>query len=64
MKVNGMVHPDYRRKGLFTKLFERVVEECQKRNFTKLLLLSDGNSISGTGFIKAVQGEYDFQSIG
>ncbi len=59
-EINGMVHPDYRRKGLFTKLFERVLEECQKRNFTKLLLLSDGNSISGTGFIKAVQGEYDF----
>ncbi|MEW9094679.1 MAG: GNAT family N-acetyltransferase [Clostridiaceae bacterium] len=59
-EINGMVHPNFRRKGLFKKLFELAIEECQKRNFNKLLLLSDGNSNSGVEFIKAVHGKYDF----
>lgn len=59
-EINGMTHPDFRRKGLFKKLFELAIDECQKRNFNKLLLLSDGNSNSGVEFIKAVHGKYDF----
>jgi len=59
-EINGMTHPDFRRKGLFKKLFELSVDECQKRSFKKLLLLSDGNSDSGVEFIKAVHGKYDF----
>ncbi|SCX96415.1 GNAT family N-acetyltransferase [Alkaliphilus peptidifermentans] len=59
-EINGMVHPDFRRKGLFKKLFELAIDECRKRRFNKLLLLTDGNSNSGIEFIKAVKGEYDF----
>ena len=59
-EINGMAHPDYRRKGLFKTLCKLAIDECQKRNFNKLLLLSDGNSISGIEFIKAVHGIYDF----
>lgn len=59
-EINGMTHPDFRRKGLFNKLFKLAIEECQDRSFTKLLLLSDGKSISGIEFIKAVNGKYDF----
>ena len=59
-ELNGMTHPDFRRKGLFKKLFELAIDECQKRNFNKLLLLSDGSSNSGVEFIKAVHGKYDF----
>ncbi len=59
-EINGMTHPDFRRKGIFKKLFELAIEECQKRNFNKLLLLSDGKSNSGTELIKAVGGNYDF----
>lgn len=59
-EINGMTHPAFRRKGLFKRLFELAIEECEKRNFNKILLLSDGNSGSGIEFIKAVHGEYDF----
>jgi len=59
-EINGMTHPDFRRKGLFTKLFELATEECPKRNFNNILLLSDGKSRSGASFIKAVCGDYDF----
>ena len=38
--------------------------QCSKRNFNKILLLSDGKSKSGTEFIKAVGGNYDFSEYG
>lgn len=59
-EINGMTHPDFRRKGLFKKLFELAVDECQKRRFNKVLLLSDGHSNSGVNFIKSTNSEYDF----
>jgi len=59
-ELNGITHPEFRRKGIFKKLFQLAVEECGKRNFNKTLLLTDGKSESGTEFIKAVQGNYDF----
>jgi ribosomal protein S18 acetylase RimI-like enzyme len=59
-EVNGMTHPNFRRKGLFKRLFELAMEECKKRKFNKVLLLSDGNSRSGIEFINSVSGEYDF----
>lgn len=59
-EINGMTHPDFRRKGLFAKLFKLATEECQKRNFNNIFLLSDSKSRSGTFFIKAVCGKYDF----
>lgn len=59
-EINGVTHPDFRKKGLFKKLFKLAAEECQKRNFNKILLLSDDKSNSGIQFIKSVHGEYDF----
>ena len=59
-EINGMTHIDFRRKGLFKKLFHLAMEECQKRNFNKVLLLTDGKSNSGIEFIKAAGGNYDF----
>jgi len=59
-EINGLSHPDFRRKGLFKKLFDLAIDECQRRKFNTLLLLSDGKSKSGVEFIKATNGEYDF----
>ncbi|WP_438447561.1 GNAT family N-acetyltransferase [Gorillibacterium sp. sgz5001074] len=59
-ELNGMTHPDYRRKGIFTRLCGLAVEECRRRSFDKILLLSDGKSESGQGFIRSVSGTYDF----
>ena len=59
-EINGMTHPDFRRKGIFKKLFKLAREECQNRSFDKLLLLADGKSDSGVEFIKAHGGNYDF----
>lgn len=59
-EINGMSHPKIRRKGLFKQLFQLVIDECERRKFKKVLLLSDGKSNSGVGFINSVLGEYDF----
>ncbi|MFN7253412.1 MAG: GNAT family N-acetyltransferase [Anaerobacillus sp.] len=59
-EINGMTHPEYRRKGLFRKLFELAMQECEKREFDKVLLLTDGNSSSGVQFAASVSGEYSF----
>ena len=59
-EINGIIHPKWRRKGLFRKLLEIAIDECNKRKFNKILLLSDGKSNSGGDFIKAVGGKYDF----
>ncbi|MDF2935800.1 MAG: acetyltransferase [Paenibacillaceae bacterium] len=59
-ELNGMTHPDFRRKGIFTRLYGLALEECRKRSFDKILLLSDGKSASGQAFIRSVSGAYDF----
>lgn len=52
IEVNGMVHPEYRRRGVFKALFSFVKDEWGKRESQKMLLLSDNNSLSGLEFIK------------
>lgn len=54
IEINGMVHPDYRRQGIFRGLMAMVQTECKKRGANKLLLLSDRLSPSGQGFIKSL----------
>ena len=59
-EMNGMVHPDYRRMGIFKRLFDHAVMACDKKDYDKVLLLSDGKSNSGMGFIHSVGAIYDF----
>lgn len=53
MEINGMVHPEFRRRGIFKKLFSLVKDEINRRNPKTVLLLSDNNSASGIEFIKS-----------
>lgn len=59
-EINGVVHPEHRRKGIFTKLFQEAIEECKIKAYDKILLLSDRESGSGIAFIKSVGGLYSF----
>jgi ribosomal protein S18 acetylase RimI-like enzyme len=59
LEVNGMVHPEYRRRGIFKRLFSLVKDEWGRRESPKMLLLSDHNSASGLGFIKYTSADYD-----
>lgn len=59
LEVNGMVHPAYRRNGVFKKLFSLVIDEWNKRKSQGILLLSDNKSYSGLNFIKNICDTYD-----
>ncbi|MEA4903037.1 GNAT family N-acetyltransferase [Desulfitobacterium sp.] len=56
IEVNGMVHPEYRRKGIFKSLFSLVKDEWSKRKAEGMLLLSDRDSFAGQEFIKGIPG--------
>jgi ribosomal protein S18 acetylase RimI-like enzyme len=58
-EVNGMVDPEYRKHGVFTKLFELVLAEAKRRNAGGILLLSDRESASGQKFIAAAGASYN-----
>lgn len=51
-EVTGMVHPNYRRQGIFLKLFELALAECRRRSKGSVLLLCDRNSASGQKFLE------------
>ncbi|CAM4034697.1 GNAT family N-acetyltransferase [Mesobacillus thioparans] len=58
-EVNGVVDPEYRGKGIFSKLFELVLDEWKSRGSGSMLLLSDRNSVSGQGFIAGTGAQYE-----
>jgi ribosomal protein S18 acetylase RimI-like enzyme len=59
LEVNGMVHPEYRRMGVFSRLFSLVKEEWDKRSSRDMYLLSDQKSLPGLEFIKRTGAYYD-----
>lgn len=60
LEVNGMVHPDYRRRGIFKRLYQLVKDESLKRSIKCMLLLSDRNSESGQAFLKSIGASYKY----
>lgn len=58
LEICGMVHPDYRRQGVFTALYQTVVEEACRREAKELLLVCDADSESGLSFIKHLDVTY------
>lgn len=52
LEINGMVHPEYRGRGVFTRLFGLVSDEWQRRAERSMLLLTDRLSAQGQAFAK------------
>ncbi|GLC32868.1 GNAT family N-acetyltransferase [Clostridium omnivorum] len=59
-ELTGMVHPQYRRKGTFNRLYTLAKEECIRREFKRILLVCDNNSVSGLQFIRSTDAIYSF----
>lgn len=53
-EVTGMVHPDYRRQGVFKRLWGLAQAALKFNGQTKALLLCDRNSVSGKGFLDSL----------
>lgn len=59
-ELTGMVHPLYRRRGIFKRLYTLAKEECKRRNIKRILLVCDNSSSSGLAFIKSSGAVYAF----
>lgn len=59
-ELSGMVHPDYRRKGIFSTLCNLAIEACKEREIPKLLFICEEKSASGKGFVHSLGAEYSF----
>jgi ribosomal protein S18 acetylase RimI-like enzyme len=60
MEISGMVHPDYRRLGIFQELTGAAVEACRRRSIPKLILICSRSSVSGRAFLDALGSTYSF----
>jgi ribosomal protein S18 acetylase RimI-like enzyme len=56
----GMVHPDYRRRGIFRSLLAEAQEECKLRDIQKLILVCEHVSQSGLAFVHTIQARYEY----
>lgn len=50
IELTGMVRPDYRRRGIFTRLFNEAAAICRSRGAKRLLLVAERQTPSGAGF--------------
>jgi ribosomal protein S18 acetylase RimI-like enzyme len=60
IELCGMVHPDYRRRGIFSKLLEEALLEAKKRHFETILLNSPTDSQSGREFLTTIPCTFTF----
>jgi ribosomal protein S18 acetylase RimI-like enzyme len=60
VEVSGMVHPKFRKKGIFKKLYLLAKEEWKNMGPSEVLVLCDHTSISGLAFIDGLGAEYGF----
>ncbi len=60
LEICGMVHPDYRRQGIFKHLFKLAITESKSRPASKILLLCDPHSNAGLAFICQTNAQYAF----
>ena len=63
LEITGMVLPEYRRQGIFSKLHELVIAECRRRNAGSILVLCDKKSVSGQRFLERVGAVYKFSEF-
>ncbi|MEH7440331.1 GNAT family N-acetyltransferase [Neobacillus drentensis] len=54
VELCGMVHPNYRRRGIFTRLLEQGIDEAKRRNIKKILLNAPSSSLSAKNFLTAI----------
>lgn len=53
VEICGMVHPDHRRQGIFSRLFDAALAELQGRGTPKALLVVDRSFASGSAFARS-----------
>jgi ribosomal protein S18 acetylase RimI-like enzyme len=59
-ELTGMVHPNYRRRGIFSLLLHSAKEEAKRRQIQRLVLVCERFSRSGLAFVESTGAVYDF----
>jgi ribosomal protein S18 acetylase RimI-like enzyme len=59
-EATGMVHPEYRRKGVFTALLTAAGEESRRNGTKSLVFACDRRSAAAKAFLEASGAHYDF----
>lgn len=59
----GMVHPQYRRRGIGRALLDAATTACQRDCIVHLLLVCEESSRSGQGFVQAIRATRDFAEL-
>ena len=59
-EMTGLVHPDYRRRGIFTALLHEAKVDAKARGIHQLIFVCDRFSRSGQAFIEAIGAQYAF----
>lgn len=57
-EICGMVHPDYRRRGIFTKLIDAGIMDCLERKYKTILLNAPAKSASAKGFLQSISCQF------
>lgn len=63
LEITGMVHPEYRCQGIFSKLHELVIAECKRRNAGSILALCDKKSFPGQKFLERIGTAYKYSEF-
>ena len=59
-EINGFVHPEHRRQGVFRALVAAACDELKRRGTPRILFTVDKVSEPGKAFVDAVGAEYRF----
>ena len=59
-ELTGMVHPNYRRRGIFRSLLAAAKNEWLDKGVQKFILISEHVSRSGLAFVEAIGAHHDF----
>jgi ribosomal protein S18 acetylase RimI-like enzyme len=59
VELAGMVHPDYRRRGIGTRLLDEAIEVCRERGLDKILLVIPRTSPGGRALAESRRGFLD-----